>query len=91
MKGGTPFAFQIDRDGDPSHPFAAYVKTSEGGKIVVLSEAMAALFLGTADGERLSGTPRNYDQTKYWGKDSEVFNADLFAWLLEERLAIATK
>lgn len=82
VEGGSPFGFQLDRDGNPSHPFATAKKIAGGGRIIVLSEAMAAIFLGTADGERLSGTPRNYAETNYWGKDSQKFNADILTWLL---------
>ena len=82
VEGGIPFAFQLDRDGNRTRPFASYATTAGGGKVVVMGEAMASLFLGTPDGERLSGTPRNYHQTRYWGKDSRAFNADLLSWML---------
>ncbi|MEM7316319.1 MAG: hypothetical protein AAF497_24570, partial [Planctomycetota bacterium] len=32
VEGGTPFAFQIDRDGDLSHPFATQLEVSGGGR-----------------------------------------------------------
>ena len=84
MEGGAPFGFQLDHDGNPSHPFATAKEVTGGGKVIVLSEAMAAIFLGTPDGERLSGTPRNYAETTYWGKDSERFNNDIMTWLLSQ-------
>ena len=85
VEGGKAFAFQLDRQGNSSHPMAAFAELDGGGRVVVVSEAMASLFLGTEEGERLSGTPRNYAQTQYWGKDSEQFNSDLLAWLLQGR------
>ena len=84
VEGGAPFGFQLDHDGNPSHPFATAKEVTGGGKVIVLSEAMAAIFLGTPDGERLSGTPRNYAETTYWGKDSERFNTDIMTWLLSQ-------
>ena len=84
VEGGEPFAYLIDRDGNPSHPFGAFHQVDRGGRVAVLGEAMASLFLGTPKGERLSGTPRNYAETTYWGKDSEQFNASLVAWLLNQ-------
>lgn len=84
VEGGTPFGFQLDRDGNPSHPFASFVKTPQGGKIVLLGEGMASLFLGSKDGRRLSGDSANYGNTNYWGKDSVQFNVDLFRWLLSD-------
>ena len=84
VEGGTPFGFQLDQAGNPSHAFATAKEVTGGGKVIVLSEAMAAIFLGTPDGERLSGTPRNYAETTYWGKDSERFNADIVTWLLSK-------
>lgn len=82
VEGGSPFGFQLDQAGSPSHAFATAKKVTGGGKVIVLSEAMAAIFLGSPDGERLSGTPRNYAETTYWGKDSERFNSDILTWLL---------
>src|SRR5262249_52456541 len=33
--GGTPFAYQLDRNGKPAQPYAAYQKLASGGRIVV--------------------------------------------------------
>lgn len=85
VHGGTPFAWQLDREGRPSEPFAAYHQLENGARLVVMSEGMASLFLGTAEGERLSGVPRDFTRTTYWGKDSAIFMQEVFAWLLEER------
>ena len=90
VEGGTPFAFQLNKEGEPSQPFAAYVEVSGGGRVIAMGEAMAAIFLGTPDGERLTGTPRNYLETQYWGKDSERFNADIFAWLTQDHSSSET-
>jgi hypothetical protein len=49
----------------------------------VLSDAMATLFLGTADGVRLTGVPRNPLLTTYWGKDSAIFMEELLTWLIK--------
>jgi hypothetical protein len=51
--GGTPFAFQLDSDGKPAQPYGAYKKLDNGGRIIVLTEGMASLFLGAPDGVRL--------------------------------------
>jgi hypothetical protein len=42
----APFAYQFDKEGKPSHPYGAYTKVEGGGRIIVLSEGMASLFLG---------------------------------------------
>ncbi len=77
--GGTPFAYQLDRDGKPAQPFAAYAKSASGGRIVVMGEGMASLFLGVPDGVRLTVQAEN---TKWWGKDSQVYMEEVFGWLL---------
>jgi hypothetical protein len=79
VEGGTPFAYQLDKEGKPSHPFAAYKRLDTGGRIVVLGEGMASLFLGDPKGERLSGDQKNI--TPYWGPDSTVFMEEVLAWL----------
>jgi hypothetical protein len=79
VEGGTPFAFQLDRDGKPSHPFGAYTRLDSGGRVVVLGEGMASLFLGDPNGVRLSGDRTAL--TPYWGKDSAIFMEDVLAWL----------
>jgi hypothetical protein len=79
VEGGTPFAFQLDKEGKPSQPFGAYKRLETGGRIVVLGEGMASLFLGDPNGVRLSGSLSNL--TPYWGKDSAVFMEEVLAWL----------
>lgn len=79
VAGGTPFAFQLDKEGKPSHPFAAYTRVPNGGRIVVMGEGMASLFLGDPNAVRLSGSLTNL--TPYWGKDSAVFMEEVLAWL----------
>lgn len=77
--GGTPFAYQLDRDGKPAQPYAAYAKLEGGGRVVVMAEGMASLFLGVPDAVRLTVDP---DHPKWWGKDSPVFMEEVLAWLL---------
>ena len=79
VEGGTPFAFQLDKDGKPWHPFGAYVRVNGGGRIVVLGEGMASLFLGDPSAVRLSGDIKNI--TPYWGKDSGIFMEEVLSWL----------
>ena len=82
VKGGTPFAWQLDREGKPAQPYASYARIGTG-RIVVMSDAMASAFLGKPDGVRLTGVPRDPLHTVYWGKDSEKFMEEVLAWLLE--------
>jgi hypothetical protein len=77
--GGTPFAFQLDQNGNPAQPYAAYKKLDNGGRIVVMAEGMASLFLGGPEGVRLHEDPVN---TNWWGKDSAIFMEEVLAWLL---------
>jgi hypothetical protein len=81
VEGGTAFAFQLDKDGKPSHPFGAYRRLDNGGRIVVLGEGMASLFLGDPNGVRLTGAPNDPTMTTYWGKDSAIFMEELLMWL----------
>jgi len=83
VEGGTPFAFQLDKDGRPAQPFAASTRVPGGGKVVVMAEAMASLLLGRPEGERLTGVPRDAIGTVYWGKDSAIFMQEVVAWLLK--------
>jgi hypothetical protein len=71
VEGGTAFAYQLDTGGKPWHPFGASARLDTGGRIVVLGEGMASLFLGDPSGVRLSGSATNL--TPYWGKDSGIF------------------
>lgn len=79
VEGGTPFAFQLDKDGKPWHPFGAHKRLETGGRIVVLGEGMASLFLGDPNGTRLSGSLQNL--TPYWGQDSAIFMEEVLSWL----------
>lgn len=78
VEGGTAFAFQLDKEGRPSQPFGAYTRLDSGGRIVVLGEGMASLFLGDPNGVRLSGGANT--PTTYWGKDSAIFMEEVL-WL----------
>ncbi|HEY1950507.1 MAG TPA: hypothetical protein VGG97_26075 [Bryobacteraceae bacterium] len=77
--GGTPFAYQLDREGKPAQPYAAYSKLDNGARIVVMGEGMASLFLGVPEGVRLTVQPAN---PKWWGKDSLTFMEEVLSWLL---------
>jgi hypothetical protein len=79
VEGGTPFAFQLDSADNPTQPFAAYTRLENGGRIVVLGEGMASLFLGDPNAVRLSGSVGNL--TPYWGKDSTIFMEEVLGWL----------
>jgi hypothetical protein len=81
VEGGTPFAFQLDEDGKLAQPFGAYMRFDRGGRIVVLGEGMASMFMGDPAGVRLSGVPRDPSRTTYWGKDSAIFMEEVLAWL----------
>jgi len=81
--GGTPFAWQLDRAGKPTQPFAAYRKLDTGARIIVMAEGMASLFIGTKDGVRLAGVPNDPSRTTYWGKDSAIFMEEVLTWLME--------
>ena len=81
VDGGTPFAFQLDKEGKPAQPFAAWAKVPNGGRVVVMAEGMASLFMGVPEGQRLTGPPRDAQNTVYWGKDSAIFMEEVIAWL----------
>jgi hypothetical protein len=81
VEGGTPFAWQLDRDAKPAQPFAAYTKVA-GARIVVMSDAMASAFMGKPEGQRLTGVPRDPANTVFWGKDSAIFMEEVLAWLI---------
>ena len=76
MKGGTVIS-KVNDDGDYVH--SAFVRLEGGGKLVVMSDAMAALLMGEPNGVRFSGTGPN--DSKYWGKDSEVFMNEIIAFV----------
>lgn len=77
--GGTPFAYQLDRNGNPAQPSAAFATLDNGARIVVMGEGMASLFLGDSDAVRLTVDDAN---PKWWGKDSFIFMEEVLSWLL---------
>jgi hypothetical protein len=81
VEGGTPFAFQLDKEGKPSQPYAAWQRTEGGGRIVVMAEGMASLFLGSASGRRLAPVANGGGTELYWGKDSAIFMEEVLSWL----------
>jgi hypothetical protein len=83
VSGGTPFAFQLDKDGKPAQPFAASAKVAGGGRLVVMAEGMASLHMGVPEGQRMTGPPRDAQNTVYWGKDSATFMDEVVAWLVK--------
>lgn len=83
VEGGTPFAWQFDKDGKPAEVFAASTTVGKTGRVVVLGDAMATLFLGTPEGVRLTGVPRDPSKTTFWGKDSAIFMEELLTWLIK--------
>lgn len=83
VEGGTPFAYQLDRNGKPGLPFAAWKKLEGGGRVVVMGEGMASLFLGVPQGERLTGKPRDPAGTVFWGKESTPFMEEVIGWLVQ--------
>jgi hypothetical protein len=42
---------------------------------------MASLLLGVPEGQRLTGAPRDAQNTVYWGKDSGLFMEEVLGWL----------
>lgn len=83
VEGGRPFAWQLDKEGRPAQVFAASTTVGTTGKVVVLGEAMATLFLGSPEGVRLTGVPRDPSRTTFWGKDSAIFMEELLTWLVK--------
>ena len=77
--GGTAFAYQLNSEGQPAQPFAAYVKLDNGARVIVLGEGMASLFLGSPQGVRLIA---DADKPVWWGKDSAIFMEEVLSWLL---------
>ena len=69
----------ISRVYDEGNYIHCAYKTTGKGKIILMSDGMAGLLLGRKDGERFSGS--NPSDSKYWGKDSEVFMEEIFAFL----------
>lgn len=81
VAGGAAFAWQLDREGKTAQPFASYAQLGSA-RVIVMAEAMASAFLGKPEGIRLSGVPRDPQNTVFWGKDSALFMEEVFAWLL---------
>jgi len=81
VAGGTAFAWQLDRDGKTAQPFASFAQLGSA-RVIVMAEAMASAFMGKPEGVRLSGVPRDPQNTVFWGKDSAVFTEEVFAWLV---------
>ena len=81
VEGGTAFAFQLDQAGKPAQPYAAWKKLEGGGRIVVLGEGMASLFLGSPKGRRLAAVTDDNSMDLYWGKDSAIFMEEVLSWL----------
>ncbi|MBZ5726100.1 MAG: DinB family protein [Acidobacteriia bacterium] len=81
VEGGTPFAFQLDKQGNPSQPYASWKKVEGGGRIVVMAEGMASLFMGSAAGQRLTPATGHPDSI-YFGKDSAIFMEEVLSWLV---------
>ena len=79
INGGKVISRVYD-DGDYIH--CSYLKLPRGGKIIVMSDGMAALLLGRPDGERFNGT--GPADSKYWGKDSKIFMEEILDFLLKE-------
>lgn len=82
VEGGQAFAWQLDKEGKPAQVFGAWTVVGSTGRVVVLAEGMASLFLGQPDGVRLTGVPRDPSNTTYWGKDSAIFMEELLTWLI---------
>lgn len=73
VTGGTPASLCMEG----SYVHGAYIETPAGGKLYVMGETMVGLLMGYDDGER--NVHRNM-QTRWWGKDSRLFMAELIAW-----------
>jgi len=83
VTGGKAFAWQLDREGKPAQPFASYAEVGKA-RVVVMAEAMASAFMGSPEGVRLTGIPRDPSGTVYWGKDSAPFMEETLEWLLKD-------
>jgi len=77
INGGNVIS-RVYMDGDYIH--CAYVRTEKRGKIIVMSDAMAAIFMGRPDGIRLTGTKPA--DTRYWGKDSKIFMEEILSFFV---------
>jgi hypothetical protein len=78
IKGGKVISRVYD-EGNYIH--CAWQKLPSGGKIILMSDGMAALLLGRPDGGRFSGTGPS--DSKYWGKDSRVFMQEILSFLIK--------
>lgn len=77
VTGGTVISRVYD---DQEYVHAAWATLPGGGKLIVMSDGMAGLQLGSADGIRFHGTGPG--DSKYWGKDSAVFMEEIFSFLI---------
>jgi hypothetical protein len=84
IEGGKAFAFQLDKAGKPAQPYAAWQRIEGGGRIVVMAEGMASLFLGSPNGRRLTAVLNGGDASLYWGKDSAIFMEEVLSWLVHK-------
>jgi hypothetical protein len=71
----------VSRVNDEGNYIHCAYKPNGKGKIILMSDGMAGLLMGSADGVRFSGT--NPSDSKYWGKDSEVFMKEILIFLAE--------
>lgn len=69
---------KVYMEGD--HVHSAYQVLENGSKIMVMSDGMAALLMGEDEGVRLTGTKPA--DTRYWGKDSEIFMKEMLLFFL---------
>ena len=77
VMGGIPGSLCMEG----GYVHGAYTVTPNGGKLYVLGETMVGLLMGYPDGER--NVHRNM-QTRWWGKDSRLFMAELIAWAVRK-------
>jgi hypothetical protein len=71
---------RVNDDGNYIH--SAYTRLRQGGKLIVMSDGMAGLLMGGANGERFSGTGPS--DSKYWGKDSKIFMQEILSFLVKD-------
>lgn len=77
VKGGIPAGVCMEQ----GYQMASFVHFDNGGKLYVAGETMAALLMGYPDGER---NVHKMMQTRWWGKDSRLYMAELLKWALKE-------
>ena len=67
---GRRSLFQLNREGQPEQPYAAYVKLDNGAKIVVMAEGMASPVPGSS---RCGAPDGHTENPEWWGKNSGMF------------------